>query len=59
VRHFPSPTHPIYSTIDIYFLCDIPPLCDKKYIVKVIARRLNGGGPWVGVLVGVADVIEG
>ncbi len=30
-----------------------------KYIVKVIARRLNGGGPWVGVLVGVADVIEG
>ncbi len=28
-------------------------------LVNVVARRLNGGGSWVGGLVGVADVIKG
>jgi hypothetical protein len=27
--------------------------------VNAVARRLNGGGSWVGGLVGVADVIKG
>jgi hypothetical protein len=28
-------------------------------LVNAVARRLNGGGSWVGELVGVADVMKG
>ncbi len=28
-------------------------------LVNAVARRLNGGGSWVGELLGVADVIKG